>query len=179
MQKHLVVLLLLLGFMAPLTVWSQENGQPPASPPAQASCKFSDGKMISVRYSSPRMRGRKIYGGLVPYGEVWRAGANEATSFVVNADLTVGGKVVPAGGYTLFAIRNRDKWTLIFSKETGEWGIPYPGASHDFLRTDMKVDKLPKPVEDFRIEFNESGTSCTMSLDWETTRASVELAEKK
>src|SRR5579863_4410245 len=72
------------------------------SPPASAACKFADGKTISVHYSSPRMRGRKIFGGLVPYGEVWRAGADEATSFVTNADVVAGGKNVPAGKYTLF-----------------------------------------------------------------------------
>ena len=79
-----------------------------ASPPAKADCKFSDGKTIHVDYSSPRMRGRKIFGGLVPYGEPWRAGANEATTFVIDADMNVGGKTVPAGSYTLFALPTAD-----------------------------------------------------------------------
>src|SRR5277367_5297914 len=70
------------------------------SPAAQAQCKFSDGKTITVDYSSPRMRGRKIFGDLVPFGEVWRTGANEATTFVTTASVTVGGKSVPAGSYT-------------------------------------------------------------------------------
>src|SRR5512137_2242214 len=69
------------------------------SPPASAACKFSDGKTIKVDYSSPRAKGRKIFGGLVPYGEVWRTGANEATTFVTDANLNVGGKDVPAGSY--------------------------------------------------------------------------------
>src|ERR1700684_460067 len=67
------------------------------SPPAKTSCKFSDGKTIRVDYSSPRMRRRKIFGELVPYGEPWRAGANQATTFVINTDMKVGDKVVPAG----------------------------------------------------------------------------------
>src|ERR1700677_1319909 len=75
-----------------------------ASPPAKADCKFSDGKTIHVDYSSPRMKGRKIFGDLVPYGEPWRAGANEATTLVIDADVSVGGKTVPAGSYTLFAL---------------------------------------------------------------------------
>src|ERR1700688_4392556 len=110
-----------------------------ASPAAKAACKFSDGKTITVNYSSPRMRGRKIFGDLVPFGEVWRTGADDATSFVPNTDLVVGGKTVPAGSYTLFTLPTQDKWTLIISKQTGEFGIPYPGAQSDFARIEMKV----------------------------------------
>src|SRR5258707_6619882 len=92
---------------------AQENkGQRP-SPPAQAQCKFSDGKTITVDYSSPRMKGRKIFGDLVPYGQVWRAGANEATTFVSTAGLSVEGKDVPAGSYTIFTLPAQDKWTLL------------------------------------------------------------------
>src|SRR5579862_7724826 len=97
------------------------------SPSAQASCKFQDGKGITVAYSSPRMKGRKIFGGLVPYGEVWRLGANEATTFVTDAPVLVVQKLVPAGSYTIFTLPGPTKWTLIVSKETGEFGIPYPG----------------------------------------------------
>ena len=150
-----------------------------ASPPARAACKFSDGKTIRVNYSSPRMRGRKIFGGLVPYGEEWRAGANEATSFVTNADLIAGGKSVPTGSYTLFALPTPSQWTLIISKKTGEWGIPYPGAQYDLARVTMKVTKLPTPLENFTISFDETGANCTMHLDWETTRASIDFVEKK
>ena len=149
------------------------------SPPAKAECSLPGGKAITVDYSSPRMRGRKIYGGLVPYGQVWRAGANEATTFVTNADLVVGGKAVPAGSYTLFAIPGQDKWTLIISKKTGEWGIPYPGAADDFARVDMQVASLPVPVENFTIAFDQNDAGCLMRLDWETTSASVRISPKK
>ena len=166
-------MLLLSLTSAPALSWSQE------SPPAKAACKFSDGKTILVNYSSPRMRGRKIYGDLVPYGEVWRAGADDATSFVTNADLMVGGRLVPAGKYTLFALPNPTKWTLVISKQKGEWGIPYPGSRYDLLRTEMKVEKLAQRAEDFVIAFDQGGATCTMRLDWETTRASIEISEKK
>ena len=149
------------------------------SPPAKAACKFADGKTIAVNYSSPRMRGRKIFGGLVPFGEVWRAGADDATSFVPNVDVIVGGKNVPAGRYTIFTLPTQTKWTLIISKKIGEWGIPYPGAQYDFARMDMKVSKLPSPLENFTISFDQSGAGCTMKLDWETTRASIDISEKK
>jgi hypothetical protein len=158
---------------------AQMGGGGVASPPAKADCKFSDGKSIHVDYSSPRMRGRKIFGDLVPYGEVWRVGANEATTFVLDTNVTVGGKNVPAGSYTLFAIPNADSWTLIVSKQTREWGVPYPGEQDDFARVPMKASKLPSPVENFTIAFEQDAATCTMHLDWETTRASVEISEKK
>src|SRR5205807_7739558 len=139
-----------------------------ASPPAKAACKFADGKTITVAYSSPRMRGRKIFGDLVPFDEVWRTGADDATSFTTNSDLVVGGKNVPAGSYTLFTLPTQSKWTLIISKQTGQFGIPYPGEQFDFARVEMKVSKLPAPLENFTISFDQSGASCTMKLDWET-----------
>jgi Protein of unknown function (DUF2911) len=166
--------ILLALAIAAIPSWAQV-----ASLPAKADCKFSDGKTVHVDYSSPRMRGRKIFGGLVAYGEVWRAGANEATTFVIDTNVSVGGKSIPAGGYTLFAIPNPDSWQLIVSKQTGEWGIPYPGAEYDLTRAPMKVSKLPSPVEDFTISFDSNGGACTMHLDWETTRASVAITEKK
>src|ERR1700690_2598116 len=115
----------------------QDKSQRP-SPPAQAQCKFSDGKTITVDYSSPRMKGRRILGGLVPWGQIWRTGANEATTFVTSGDLTVEGKDVPAASYTIFTVpRTAEKWTLIINKHTGEWGIPYEYPSEELMRVDM------------------------------------------
>ena len=148
------------------------------SPAASASCDLGGGKSIKTDYSSPRMKGRKIYGELVPYGQVWRTGANEATTFVPSSDVTVGGKAIPAGSYTIFTVPNADKWILIVNKKTGEWGIPYKYESDELARVDMKVSKLPSPVENFTISYTKSGNGCTMNLDWETTRASVDIAGK-
>jgi hypothetical protein len=123
-----------------------------------------------------------IYGGLVPYGKEWRVGANEATTFVTDTDLIVGGIVVPAGSYTLFALPNADQWWLIISKKTGEWGIPYPGASFDLARTEMHISTLPSPpapLEDFTIGLDGTASGCTLRLDWASTRVSVEISEKK
>ena len=149
------------------------------SPAAQAQCKFSDGKTITVDYSSPRMKGRKIFGGLVPYGEVWRTGANEATTFVTSANLTVGGKGVPAGDYTLFTVPNPDKWTLIVNRKTGEWGIPYKYESDELVRVDMKLSKTPSPVENFTISFDQTGGACTLNIIWDDNKSSVEFVEAK
>jgi Protein of unknown function (DUF2911) len=156
-----------------------------ASPAAHAEFQFADGKTVVVDYSSPRAKGRKIFGGLVPYGQVWRAGANEATTFVTNTDVTIGGKTVPAGDYTLFTIPEQGNWTLIISKKTKNakggplWGIPYPGEGDDLARVDMKVSQLPAPVEDFTIALDKVGNGCVLRMDWETTRASIEISEKK
>jgi hypothetical protein len=173
-------MLLLLGLPVIATpALSQRDKSQRPSPPANTMCKFNDGKSITVDYSSPRTRGRKVFGDLVPYGAVWRAGANEATTFVTDTDLIVGGKDVPAGSYTLFALPTQNKWTLIISKKTGEWGIPYPGSEFDFARMDMKVSALPSPLENFTISFDQADASCTMKLDWETTRASIDIARKR
>jgi DUF2911 family protein len=172
-----------LGLFVCLASWiaSSAGGQDKSSrpsPPAKAECKLEGGKTIAVDYSSPRTKGRKIYGELVPFGEVWRAGANEATKLVTDTDLSVEGTTVPAGSYTIFTIPNVDKWTLVISKKTGEWGTAYPGAKEDLVRIDMKVSKLPSAVENFTIAFDQSGGGCTLRMDWETTRASVDIAKK-
>jgi hypothetical protein len=186
MQKHFMLsTMALLAFTAlAIPSFAQDKSQRP-SPPASTNCSFSDGKTITVDYSSPRMKGRKIFGGIVPYGEVWRAGANEATTFVINTDVTVGGKTIPAGSYTLFTIPNENNWALIISKKTKNdkgnplWGVPYPGEGDDFARVEMKASKLPSTVENFTISFDHSGSACTLQMDWETTRGSIEISEKK
>jgi len=179
MRKQFAVLAvacLTLGLMAVLGSAQMDKASRP-SPAAKASCALADGKTITIDYSSPRAKGRKIYGGLVPYGEVWRAGANEATTFVTTTDLMVGGAHVPAGSYTIFAIPNKDKWALVVSKKTGEWGTAYPGPSEDLARIDMKVSALPVAVENFAIAFDKTVSGCTLRMDWEMTRASVDISK--
>jgi hypothetical protein len=176
MQKR-IALPMLLAILFTTAAFAQMGGGKP-SPPASATCDLGGGKTIKTNYSSPRMKGRKIYGELVPFGEVWRTGANEATTFVTGADVAVGGKTVPAGSYTIFTVPNADKWTLIINKKTGEWGIPYKYESDELARVDMKVSKLPSPDENFTISYDKSGSGCTMHIDWETTRASVDISAK-
>lgn len=177
MQKRTASMTIAALAMASVACAQGKNQRP--SPPAQADCRFADGRTIHTDYSSPRMRGRRIFGGLVPYGEVWRAGANEATTFVTTAGVTIGGRNVPAGSYTLFAIPEQAKWTLIVSRKTGEWGIPYPGEGEDLVRTDMAVSKTAAPVENFTIRLNPSGGTCALQMEWENTRASADVVERK
>ena len=176
MQKR-IALSTLLTILFTTAASSQMGGGRP-SPAASATCDLGGGKTIKTDYSSPRVKGRKIYGELVPFGEVWRSGANEATTFVSNADVVVGGKAVPAGSYTIFTVPGADKWTLIINKKTGEWGIPYKYESDELARVDMKVSKLPAPVENFTIAYDKAAGGCTLRMDWETTRASVNISAK-
>jgi hypothetical protein len=168
---------LLAALTFSLVILAACQGKRP-SPSASASCDIGGGKTIKTVYSSPRMNGRKVYGALVPFGQVWRTGANEATTFVTTSDLVVGGKSVPAGSYTIFTVPTADKWTLIVNRKTGEWGIPYKYQSDELARIDMRQAKLPSPVENFAISYDKSGTGCTMNIDWETTRASVDITPK-
>ena len=152
------------------------------SPPASAACKFSDGKTIKIDYSSPRAKGRKIFGeasekALVPYGQIWRTGANDATTFVTDTNLNVGGKAVPAGNYTIFTVPKADAWLLVISKKTGEWGTDYPGEKEDLVRVPMTVSKTSAPVENFTIAFDQAGSKCALRTEWENTRASVEITK--
>ena len=149
------------------------------SPPATVQCKFADGNTITVDYSQPSMRGRKIYGGLVPYGQVWRTGANEATTFVPTASVTVNGTSVAKGSYSMFTLPSENTWKLIINKQTGQSGLKYD-QSQDLARLDMRGESLSAPVEKFTISFDEhNGDACTMRLDWEKTRESVEIKEQK
>lgn len=152
------------------------------SPPATAVCAFADGKTITIEYSSPRVRNRKIFGGLVPYGRVWILGANEATSFVPATNVTIGGKSVPAGHYSLFAVPQPDAWTLIVNKTPREnigRMSSYPGEDSDLVRVPMTTTQLPSTEEDFTISFVRNGSTCDMRFDWDQTRASVTVEEGK
>jgi hypothetical protein len=172
-----IAFVVLVVLPATLSCAQQDKTQRPSSP-ASASCKFDDGKVINTGYSSPRMKGRKIFGGVVPYDQVWRAGGNQATTFVTDTDLSVAGKEIPAGRYTLFTLPAADKWTLIISKKTSGPGTPYP-EGEDLLRVEMKVSLTESPVENFTIAYQKKNATCSLSLSWERTQATVDLAEKK
>lgn len=132
-----------------------------------------NGKNVTIKYSSPSMKGRKIFGGLEPYGKVWRAGANEATALHTDADIVLGGLTVPAGDYTLFIhLVSADAWTLIVSKETGQWGLAYK-PENDLGRTKMKITKVA-PVESYKMTLSPTD----LKVEWEETSASVPLRLK-
>lgn len=178
----LAVLLFAVTTLSSAQMGMSDDKSKKPSPPASAECKFSDGKMVKIDYSSPRAKGRKIFGeasdqALVPYGQIWRTGANEATTFVSDTNIMVGGKAVAAGSYTLFTIPKADKWTLIINKKTAEWGIPYKYEADELARVDMQASKAPAPVENFTIAFDQAGSQCTLRMEWENTSASVQITK--
>jgi hypothetical protein len=170
--RMFVVLLVMLA-----TSWAFAQ-QPPQdkskrpSPPGTAECTIN-GKKVAIEYNRPSMKGRKIVGELVPYGEVWRTGANEATTLTTEADLNIGGTKVPAGKYTLYTLPSEGGWKLIINKQTGQWGTEYH-EDQDLARVDMKTTPLDAPVEQFTISLNpDTNSSATLALEWEKTRVSV------
>jgi len=173
-RPRLLVLVAVVIASAPLLA----QQKPPLSPPGEASVKFDDGKTVTIKYSRPSMRGRKIYGELVPYGKVWRTGANAATSLTTDTALDIGGTSVPAGNYTLYTVPGEKSWQLIVNKQTGQWGTKYD-EGQDLARIPMKVSQLPSGLETFTISLDKSGAkSATLKLDWELTSATVNITEK-
>jgi Protein of unknown function (DUF2911) len=179
MQKSRMVFGAVVIAILTAGISAQEQQKPPASPPGTASVTFADGKTVSITYSRPSMRGRKIFGGLVPYGQVWRTGANAATSLKTDANLMIGGASVPAGSYTLYTIPNENGWRLIINKQTGQWGTEYE-EKDDLARVDMKVATNTTPSEQFTISLDKTGASAAMlKLDWANTTASAVISENK
>jgi hypothetical protein len=156
------------------------NGKPLASPPAVAEVTLA-GKALTIHYNTPSMRGRKIMGEVVPYGQVWRTGANPATSFVTAGDLMVGNLKVPAGAYTLYTLPAAPgtPWLLIINKQTGQWGTVYK-PEMDLGRTPLMSSKLPSPQEVMSISFEHSTpTSTQLHIKWETTDEYVKVEAAK
>ncbi|MGH7675571.1 MAG: DUF2911 domain-containing protein [Gemmatimonadales bacterium] len=135
------------------------------------------GAALAVRYARPSMRGRTIFGGVVPWNQVWRTGANAATILETSADLVMAGTPVPAGKYSLWTIPAPTGWTLIVNKNTGQWGTNYD-VQYDLARLPMKVDRLAQPIEQFTIGIEPEGAGGVLKLEWETTRASVAIARR-
>jgi hypothetical protein len=149
-----------------------QNKKPVLSPPAETS-QTVDGKTVSIKYSAPSMRGRKIFGGLLPYDKVWRTGANAATTLKTEANLKIGDANVPAGTYTLYTLPSAGTWKLIINKQTGQWGTVY-NQDQDLARVDMKKETLSSPQEKMSITLEPfQGNQSTLHVRWETTDVSV------
>jgi hypothetical protein len=161
-MRKLTTLALCTLFVATAAV--AQEAKKPLSPAAKAQATVK-GKKITVDYSAPSKRGRAIMGELVPYGKVWRTGANAATTLATEADLMIGSLHVPAGKYTLYTIPGEKEWTLIVNKQTGQWGSNYDEAQ-DLGRVKLTVAPQKEPVETFTI-----GVGDTISFAWDNTKA--------
>jgi opacity protein-like surface antigen len=153
------------------------------SPSAQTAVTIG-GKTLSIQYSAPSVRHRKIFGpgGLLsqdPTYPAWRAGANSSTAFHTDAPLDVGGLQVPKGDYTIYVwVADPDNWLLIINKQTGQWGLDY-NAKMDLGRVKMTMSKPPAPIETYKMTLSATGPKTgKLQLEWENHIASVPITLK-
>lgn len=179
MQKLWYVLIFV--FLAGITnnsAFAQEAVKPRVSPLEMVTMKFED-TYIKVTYGRPHKKGREVFGALVPYKEVWRTGANEATEITITRSVKMGGKEVPAGTYTLFTIPNKDSWTIILNSELGQWGTYKYEKEKDVVRFDVPVKKMSVVYEPFTIEFEQKETVTNLVMMWDKTRVEIPIEFSK
>lgn len=161
------VLMIALAMMAVTTLWSQDK---PSSPKAEANATLGNSK-VKIVYCQPSVRGRKVMGELVPFGKVWRTGANEATTIEFDKPVKIEGKDLPAGKYGLFTIPGENEWTIIFNKESKQWGAYDYKESDDVLRVSVKPSKTSEFVEAFTITPEKD----QVWLKWENTAVAFKV----
>lgn len=160
------------GMLLASGMWAQAVK---ASPAATASGKVK-GATITITYSSPSVKGRQIFGGLVPFDQVWRAGANEATLFETDKPVKIEGKALPAGKYSLYAIPGKLSWTMIFNAETGQWGIKRSGeTTRDPAKDVISIKVKPVKVSTLKERLAYTVTSKGFTLGWENTEVPVSI----
>ena len=167
MKKFLTVLPMI---MFVLNATAQKDASKRPSPPMSSSAKVGTAT-ISITYSSPSVKGREIWGKLVPYGEIWRTGANEATVFETDQDVSINGSNLPKGKYALFTIPEKDEWTIVFSKNSNQWGTYSYKASEDALRVKAKASAADHQ-EQLKIDVQGNGTA---SIHWEKVKVSFTI----
>lgn len=149
---------------------AQQIQMPQASPTATISQKIGLTD-VTIEYSRPSTKGRKIFGELVPFGEVWRTGANAATIITFKNEAKVEGNIVPPGSYALYSIPDKNEWTIILSKNTKLWGAVGYDAKDDLVRFKVKPGKTGQKYETMEINFVDmTDTGATIALKWENTR---------
>lgn len=161
--------------MCSLLSFAQQIQMPQASPSAKIAQKvgLTD---VTVDYSRPSTKDRKIFGELVPYGQVWRTGANGATVLSFSTDVIIDGKSIPAGQYALYAIPGKSEWTMILSKNIKLWGAIGYQQADDVIRFKTTPEKLKKKNETFEISFaNMTDTGSDLSLEWENTKVDFRI----
>ena len=164
------------GQMGDMNMSPQASGKPMPSPPAMATVTLA-GQTITIKYNAPSLRGRHLGGPeIVPYGQVWRTGANPATTLVTPVSLHIGTLLVPAGEYTLYTLPNPGKWLLIVNKQTKQWGTVY-NMDQDLGRVELKSHTLPTPQEVMSISFDDiRRESAELHIRWETADESIKIS---
>ncbi len=171
MKKLFTMLVLGTALMSSIHTQAQGGGQkPPASPPATATATTASGLGITVNYSAPSLKGRTIGKDVEPkQGQVWRAGANNATVIEFTKDVTIQGKALPAGKYAFFTLDNGSDLTLIFSKNTKQWGAFSYKQEEDVLRVNVKPETTKDAVEQLKYTVSDAGV---VSLAWGNLKVS-------
>ncbi|MFN3840311.1 MAG: DUF2911 domain-containing protein [Cyclobacteriaceae bacterium] len=166
--------LILISFLLAGSACAQEAVKPRISPLALITMRYKD-TYVRITYSQPHKRGRAIFGSLVPYGEVWRTGANEATELTTTRDIIINGTLLPAGNYTLFTIPEKDKWTIILNKDVGLWGSYNYNPKMDALRFEVPVQQTDVPWEAFTIQFDQRNNMADLLLLWDTAKIVIPI----
>jgi hypothetical protein len=153
----------------------QEALGPKPSPCAVVSVKYKDA-YLKITYSQPHKRGREIFGKVVPYGDVWRTGANEATELTTTRDILVNETLLRAGTYSLFTIPEKDSWTIIINSEVGLWGAYNYNAKLDVMRIQRPVQRITNVIyEPFTIQLNQNNELAELLMLWDDVRVDVPL----
>lgn len=175
-QLLLAIAPLALALCVAPALSAQAPKKAPASPHDTVTASVG-GKTITITYGRPYMKGRKIYGGLVPFDKVWRTGADEATTFTTDGDVMLGSLHVPAGTYALYTIPGNEEWTVILNKVAKTWGLNYEkNKAQDLGQAKAKTEKIAAPVEQLTIAIQPGdGKNATLSIAWETTRATIPI----
>ena len=171
-------LLLLLICLGAQDVMAQEALKQRPSPLEMVTFKSPEDTYVKVTYGRPQKRGRTIFGELVPYGKVWRLGANEATEITTTGDMMLAGNRVPAGTYTMFAIPEKDKWTIVLNKELGQWGAYRYDDSKDLVRFTVPTKQLKDMYEPFTIEFEQNANDVLLKMMWDRTGVEIPVTFK-
>jgi hypothetical protein len=153
MKKIIACTLLLVTLLASTALWAQEDKSKRPSPPAELNATVN-GTTLKINYSQPAVNGRTIGNEIAPFGQVWRTGANEATTFEVSRDVKIEGKELKAGKYALFTIPGADEWTIIFNKQPAQWGSFKYDEKQDALRVKVKPAKAKEFKERMTFAYN-------------------------
>jgi Protein of unknown function (DUF2911) len=160
---------LIVYFLFPFTLCLAQ--EPRVSPSASVSKKAGNVD-IKIDYSQPSVKGRKVWGGLVPYDQVWRTGANEATTIEFSNDVKINGKALSAGKYSLFTIPGKDSWVIIFNKTADQWGSFKYNKDLDALRVSVKAKSSSAMTEKMTFDISENGI---VGLQWEKQRVQFQV----
>ncbi|MBX2962789.1 MAG: DUF2911 domain-containing protein [Cyclobacteriaceae bacterium] len=171
---HRLLILLQLVLAVNIAV-AQQAVKPRLSPVAIVSARYKD-TYIKVTYSQPHKRGREVFGKLVPYNEVWRTGANEATEITLTRDAYFGGNLIPAGTYSIFTIPEPEKWIFILNKENGLWGSYNYNAKLDLVRIEVPVgDTGNTSYEAFTLQIDQRNNVADLLLLWDKTKIVIPI----